>query len=52
MIETVLAAEILGHYRSFQILGTLEVDLNSDKTVARAPNSRKNQLSFHMARAK
>jgi AAA family ATP:ADP antiporter len=36
MIETVLAAEILGHYRSFQILGTLEVDLNSDKTVARA----------------
>jgi AAA family ATP:ADP antiporter len=36
MIETVLAAEILGHYRSFQILGTLEADLNSEETVARA----------------
>jgi AAA family ATP:ADP antiporter len=36
MIETVLAAEIVGHYRSFQILGTLEADLNSEETVARA----------------
>jgi AAA family ATP:ADP antiporter len=36
MIETVLAAEILGHYRSYQILGTLEADLNSEETVARA----------------
>jgi AAA family ATP:ADP antiporter len=36
MIETVLAAEILGHYRSFQILGMLEADLNSEETVARA----------------
>jgi hypothetical protein len=24
MVETVLAAEIMGHYRSYQILGTLE----------------------------
>jgi AAA family ATP:ADP antiporter len=36
MIETVLAAEILGHYRSFQILGTLEADLNSEEIMAGA----------------
>jgi AAA family ATP:ADP antiporter len=35
-IETVMAAEIMGHYRSYQILGTLQVDLHSDDPVAKA----------------
>ncbi|MGH9814832.1 MAG: Npt1/Npt2 family nucleotide transporter [Candidatus Acidiferrales bacterium] len=36
MIESVLAAEIMGHYRSYQILGTLGQDLESDDPVAKA----------------
>jgi AAA family ATP:ADP antiporter len=36
MIETVLAAEIMGHYRSYQILGTLGGDLQSEDPVVRA----------------
>jgi AAA family ATP:ADP antiporter len=36
MIETVLAAEIIGHYRSYQILGTLSERLESDDPVPRA----------------
>jgi AAA family ATP:ADP antiporter len=36
MIETVLAAEIMGHYRSYQILGTLGTALESDEPVAKA----------------
>lgn len=37
MLETVLAAEILGHYRSYQILGTLGDGVReSDDPVARA----------------
>ncbi len=36
MIETVLAAEIMGHYRSYQILGTLGGDLQADDPVVRA----------------
>ncbi len=35
MIEMLLAAEIMGHYRSYQILGTLGGELNSDDPVAR-----------------
>ena len=35
MIETVLAAEIMGHYRSYQILGTLGGNLESDDPVVR-----------------
>jgi ATP:ADP antiporter, AAA family len=37
MIEAVLAAEILGHYRSYQILGTLRESLPEDDAVLRAP---------------
>jgi ATP:ADP antiporter, AAA family len=37
MIEAVLAAEILGHYRSYQILGTLRESLPEDDPVMRAP---------------
>ncbi len=36
MIETVLAAEILGHYRSYQILGTLGDGATAEEPVARA----------------
>lgn len=36
MVETVLAAEILGHYRSYQILGTLGPDVAAGEPVARA----------------
>lgn len=36
LIETLLAAEIMGHYRSYQILGTLGAQLQRDDTVARA----------------
>ncbi len=36
MIETVLAAEMMGHYRSYQILGTLGGDLEADDPVVRA----------------
>ncbi|MGH9649134.1 MAG: HEAT repeat domain-containing protein, partial [Terriglobales bacterium] len=35
MVETVLAAEIIGHYRSYQILGTLGGSLESDDPVLR-----------------
>src|SRR5206468_1186564 len=34
LIETVLAAEIMGHYRSYQILGTLG-DLTDDDPISR-----------------
>lgn len=36
MIETVLTAEIMGHYRAYQILGTLGGELDSDEPVVRA----------------
>jgi AAA family ATP:ADP antiporter len=36
MLETVLAAEILGHYRSYQILDKLSAALDSQDPVARA----------------
>lgn len=36
MIETVLAAEIMGHYRSYQILGTLGGNLHAEDSVVRA----------------
>ena len=36
LIETLLGAEILGHYRSYQILGTMGGDLNSDDPMTRA----------------
>lgn len=36
MMETVLAAEIMGHYRSYQILGTLGGNLVADDPVVRA----------------
>ncbi len=35
MVETVLAAEIMGHYRSYQILGTLGGSLDGDDPVLR-----------------
>jgi AAA family ATP:ADP antiporter len=35
MVETVLAAEIIGHYRSYQIIGTLGGSLNGDDPVLR-----------------
>ena len=35
LIETALAAEIMGHYRSYQILGILGGELERDETVAR-----------------
>jgi AAA family ATP:ADP antiporter len=37
MIETVLAAEILGHYRSYQILGSLGESFPGDDPITRAP---------------
>jgi AAA family ATP:ADP antiporter len=33
LVEMVLAAEILGHYRSYQILGTLDGQFDGDSTV-------------------
>ncbi len=36
LVETVLAAEIMGHYRSYQILGTFGGNLESEDPVARA----------------
>lgn len=36
MIETVLAAEIMGHYRAYQILGTLGGSLDSGEAVVKA----------------
>ena len=36
MLEGVLAAEIMGHYRSYQILGTMGEALGADDPVARA----------------
>lgn len=36
MVETVLAAEILGHYRSFQILNSLQVDGHGEPAIGRA----------------
>jgi AAA family ATP:ADP antiporter len=36
MLETVLAAEIMGHYRSYQILEALRVPGSSDESVMRA----------------
>jgi ATP:ADP antiporter, AAA family len=39
IIEAVLAAEILGHYRSYQILGTLRESLPEDDAVLRAPRA-------------
>lgn len=37
MMEAVLAAEILGHYRSYQILGALQDALPEDDALAQAP---------------
>jgi AAA family ATP:ADP antiporter len=36
LVETVLAAEIMGHYRSYQILETLHIPGDSDEPVVRA----------------
>jgi AAA family ATP:ADP antiporter len=36
LVETVLAAEILGHYRSYQILGTLGADIEGHGSMAEA----------------
>jgi AAA family ATP:ADP antiporter len=43
MMETVLGAEILGHYRSYQILGTLGGNLESDAAVVKALRESMNQ---------
>jgi AAA family ATP:ADP antiporter len=43
MIETVLAAEVLGHYRSYQILGVLGETLPGDDVLARAPRASMDQ---------
>ena len=43
MIETVLAAEILGHYRSYQILGRLSREFENYDPVARALRESMNQ---------
>jgi len=37
MIETVLAAEVLGHYRSYQILGALSASQPADAMLLRGP---------------
>jgi AAA family ATP:ADP antiporter len=37
MIETVLAAEVVGHYRSYQILGLLGETVPGDEVLVRAP---------------
>ncbi len=36
LLETVLAAEIMGHYRSYQILEALRIPENFDEPVMRA----------------
>jgi len=36
LLETVLAAEIMGHYRSYQILESLRIPGNSDEPIVRA----------------
>ncbi|MDP9339503.1 MAG: HEAT repeat domain-containing protein [Acidobacteriota bacterium] len=36
LLETVLAAEIMGHYRSYQILESLRIPGNADEPIARA----------------
>jgi HEAT repeat protein len=36
LLETVLAAEIMGHYRSYQILESFRIPASSDETVLRA----------------
>ncbi len=36
LVETVLAAEIIGHYRSYQILEALRIPENFDEPVMRA----------------
>jgi AAA family ATP:ADP antiporter len=36
LLETVLAAEIMGHYRSYQILESLRIPGNGDESVTRA----------------
>jgi AAA family ATP:ADP antiporter len=36
LVETVLAAEIMGHLRSYQILGTLDYRIDSNEPVAQA----------------
>jgi ATP:ADP antiporter, AAA family len=43
MIETVLAAEILGHYRSYQILGTLGESLPEDDAAVPVPRESMDQ---------
>jgi ATP:ADP antiporter, AAA family len=43
MIETVLAAEMLGHYRSYQILAALGETLPGDAVLARAPRESMDQ---------
>jgi AAA family ATP:ADP antiporter len=43
MIEAVLAAEILGHYRSYQILGTFAAGLPADDAMVRAPRASMDQ---------
>jgi ATP:ADP antiporter, AAA family len=51
MLETVLAAEIMGHYRSYQILEALRVPVGSDEAVTRAMGeSMKTELEriFHL----
>jgi HEAT repeat protein len=50
MIETVLAAEILGHYRSYQILGTLGGNLDVDEPVVKALRESVNQEVERMFR--
>lgn len=43
MIETVLATEIMGHYRSYQVLGTLGDTLSETDPIARALRESMNQ---------
>lgn len=43
MIEAVLAAEILGHYRSYQIMGVLGEALPEDDALVRAPRESMDQ---------
>jgi len=43
MVETVLLGEIMGHSRSYQILGILGVSLESDETIVRALREAMNQ---------
>jgi ATP:ADP antiporter, AAA family len=43
MIEALLAAEIMGHYRSYQILGKLREELPGDDALLRAPRQSMDQ---------